>query len=77
MQVLYDGASGTVARGRGRSCAGDDIQDEIDGADEIEVNDSSPGFCIGGECPWREVQLKILECGGFSRLGLAYLMTEL
>ena len=56
----------------GASGVGEEVNDEVDGADEVEVDDGSPGVALGAEGLRGEVQLEVLEQRRLARLGLPW-----
>lgn len=61
-----------VGGGVGASGVGEEVNDEVDGADEVEVDDGSPGVALGAEGLRGEVQLEVLEQRRLARLGLPW-----
>ena len=48
-----------------------EVNDKIDGANEIEVDDCAPGVALGLQRFRSEGKLEVLQHGGLARLGLA------
>ena len=43
---------------------GEDVEDEIDGADEVELDDGAPGGAFCTPCLWCERELKVCVGAG-------------
>jgi hypothetical protein len=50
----------------------EEIEDEVYGTDEVEVDDGAPGLGLSVEGLWGELELKVFEYGGFAGFGLTW-----